>query len=368
MTTLRQNELLKGFLKERYFPALDGIRAVSVLLVMSNHLHSNYAFLRRMPGWTGVDFFCVLSGFLITTLLLREEKDFGSVRLAPFYIRRFFRIVPIFLLVLLFYFPVAYFGEHGIRWAAFKSALPLYLTFMQDFVPHEAPFSFSWTLGIEEKFYFIWPILAFLLLKKLRGRALVAGAFFLVSASLYLIFESVSDRAYFHARSYAALALGALLACLLASNLAQTYTRWISRIPSFLPPLAVILALALVFYDRQFVMALDLSIALLLSHLLLIPSSVRAWFAAPVLVWIGRRSYSMYLIHLLVLTPVRVALHPKSVFAELAVLVIAYFITAGLSHLIYLFVEEPMRLFGKRVIAKRLSNSRQPVAILDTPN
>jgi peptidoglycan/LPS O-acetylase OafA/YrhL len=366
VTAPRKVSLLRDFQKQRYFAALDGIRAGSVLLVMSNHLHSDYPLLRRVPGWAGVDIFCVLSGFLITTLLLREDKDFGSVRLAPFYIRRFFRIVPVFLFVLLCYFPVAYFGENGLRWHAFKAALPLYLTFMQDFVPHEAPFSASWTLGIEEKFYFVWPLLAFLLLKALKSRALLAAAFFVVSSSLYLAFESSSDKAFFHARSYAALALGSMLACLLISKLAEAYSRWISSLPATALICAVILSLALIFYDRKYVLLLDLSIAIFFSHLLLVPSWARSILSSPVPVWIGKRSYSMYLIHLLIMNPIRVVIHPKSVQGELLVLLVSYAVTAGCAHLIYLWIEEPARLLGKRVIAKRQSTAQQPVAILDT--
>ena len=297
---------LTAFLGERYYPALDGVRAISVLLVMSNHLHSGNAILRRAPGWTGVDFFCVLSGFLITTLLLREERESGSVRLGDFYIRRFFRIVPIFLL-------------------------------------------------------------AFVLLRTLRSRALLAGGFLVMSAGLYLGMERVSDRAFFDARSYAALALGALLACLLASKFASAYSRQIGRIPSVLPSVAVAVTLGLVFYGHKNVLLLDVCIAAFLSHLLLVPSLIRACLASPALVWVGRRSYSMYLIHLLVMNPMRVVLHPVTIAGELCLLLVAYCVTAAGAHILYLFVEEPMRLVGKRVIAKRLRNSKQPAASCSTP-
>lgn len=365
MATAVENKLTAS-LGERYYPALDGVRAISVLMVMSNHLHSGNAILRHAPGWTGVDFFCILSGFLITTLLLREEREHGSVRLGDFYIRRFFRIVPIFLLVLLMYVPVAYLEDHGARWQAFKTALPLYLTFMQDYVPHNTPFSASWTLGIEEKFYVVWPLLAFLLLKTLRSRALLAAGFLVVSAGLYLGMESFSDRAFFLARSYAALALGALLACLLASKSASAYAKQIGRIPSVLPSLAVAVTLGLVFYGHKYVMLLDICIAVFLSHLLLVPSAIRAGLASPVLVWVGRRSYSMYLIHLLVMNPIRVVVHPVTVAGQLCLLLVAYCITAAGAHILYLFVEEPMRLLGKRVIARSRS-SRGAVVSYSTP-
>ena len=86
---------------ESYFPALDGVRAVCILLVMFNHVHE------PMPLWVqgriGVDIFFVLSGFLITTLLLRERERHGNVSLKGFYTRRFFRIVPVYALVVVIY-------------------------------------------------------------------------------------------------------------------------------------------------------------------------------------------------------------------------------------------------------------------------
>jgi len=364
MTTTSTIDAVADFRETGYFPALDGIRAISVLMVMSNHLHSGSAIMRRTPGWAGVDTFCVLSGFLITTLLMREQQKVGTVRLRAFYLRRFFRIVPIFLLVLLLYVPVAYFGEHGLRWQAFKSALPLYLTFMQEFVPHEAPFSFSWTLGIEEKFYLIWPILAFILLKRPRTRIALAAILSFIFGVIYILLESSSDRAFYQARSYGALALGSLLACCLASRIALPLSRSLKSLPSVLPVLFILLSFGLVDYDRKFILLFDFAIAILISHILLVPSFVRNWLSSSLPVWIGKRSYSMYLIHLLVLNPIRVLIHPKTVGMEFLVLMIAYLLTAGCAHLLYLLVEQPMRRIGTSLTATRSSSSKPSVAIL----
>ncbi len=364
MKTPATTDALRDFQTRSYFPALDGIRAVSVLMVMSNHLHSNFAFMHRLPGWSGVDVFCVLSGFLITTLLIREENETGTVQLKAFYLRRFFRIVPIFLLVLALYAPLAYFGEHGSRWAAYKSALPLYLTFNQDFVPHEAPFSFSWTLGIEEKFYLVWPYLAFVLCRRLRDRALMASLFFAISSGVYLAMESSYDRVFFQARSYAALAIGALLACFLASKAARIYSIWLNRVPTVLPPALVIVSLGLIVYDRRYLLLFDVAVALLISHLLLESGPLRRWLSSAIPVWIGKRSYAMYLTHLLILNPLRILVRPKNVLAELGVLLVAYVLTAGLAHLLYLFLEQPMRRLGKRIAAPWVLRQEASVAAI----
>jgi len=354
---------VEDFKNRSYFPFLDGIRAISVFMVMSNHLHSTFIFMRRTPGWAGVDVFCVLSGFIITTLLLREERVSGSIRLRAFYLRRLFRIVPVFLSVLLFYVPVAYFGEHGARWGAFTSALPLYLTFLQDFVPHEAPFSFSWTLGIEEKFYLIWPLLALVFIKRLRYRTGLACLFLLVSGTLYVCFESSSDLAFYQARSYAALALGSLLACLLASQAAQSLSQIYASIPSLVPIALILLSLVLVYENRVYILLLDLVVGFCLSYLLLTNTLAGRCLASPIPVWIGKRSYSMYLIHLLILTPIRLALHPTTELSELLVLTIAYAVTAGCAHLIYLAIEQPMRALGKRLETLVSDQSKSPAKL-----
>ncbi len=93
--TFMTEEHVMPEIKSNYFPSLDGLRAVSVLLVIFVHLKYRSSFFAHIPGWLGVDFFFVISGFLISTLLFREEQKTGGIDVAAFYTRRFFRIVPI---------------------------------------------------------------------------------------------------------------------------------------------------------------------------------------------------------------------------------------------------------------------------------
>jgi peptidoglycan/LPS O-acetylase OafA/YrhL len=80
------------YLNRRYFAPLDGLRAVSILLVMT--AHTTDPLFHRLHGAVGVTIFFVISGYLITTLLLREEERHGHARIKAFYIRRAFRILP----------------------------------------------------------------------------------------------------------------------------------------------------------------------------------------------------------------------------------------------------------------------------------
>jgi peptidoglycan/LPS O-acetylase OafA/YrhL len=146
----------------RRLPSLDGFRAVSILIVLANHAvlsagfpASAYRWLRWGPdGAIGVTIFFVLSGFLITTVLLRE-KEKGGVDLPRFYARRALRTVPACYLFLFFVF-VARRWFPDVHRGAFVAAL----AFTTNFV-NGATWSWTlghlWTLGVEEQFYAAWP-------------------------------------------------------------------------------------------------------------------------------------------------------------------------------------------------------------------
>ena len=149
-----------------YFPALDGVRAVAVLLVISVHLGDNilHGYWNWLSGSGGVAIFFVLSGYLITMLALREEEDRGGLCLKAFYVRRTFRIFPLYYYIIgISALLISTAGSEAGR-AAFYGALPYYLAYMGEYAP-TAQLYHSWSLGIEEKFYLVWPLLAFVLLR-----------------------------------------------------------------------------------------------------------------------------------------------------------------------------------------------------------
>jgi len=145
-----------------YWRELDGLRAVCIIFTIANHTRGKYWFIN---GTIGVDVFFALSGFLITTLLIRERNKTGLICLPCFYIRRFFRITPLYYLTVALYFPavwIAWRATHDPRGLHnFGSALPWLLAFCSEFRPDEAgaTFGHAWTLGIEEKYYIIWPLI-----------------------------------------------------------------------------------------------------------------------------------------------------------------------------------------------------------------
>lgn len=195
---------------QRYFPVLDGVRALSIFAVVFFHAAPT---LQWLHGHEGVTSFFVLSGYLITTLLLREEDARGHVSLAAFYIRRTFRILPLYYLTLAFYC-VLLLGLklQPERAEFFRQALPYYVLYFPEYIHLNGggPFSHSWSLGIEEKFYAVWPLLGFALLRGRPGRSLVVVA--LVGVILWL--PSSLDWTKF-VRPYVPILVGCLVALLL---------------------------------------------------------------------------------------------------------------------------------------------------------
>jgi peptidoglycan/LPS O-acetylase OafA/YrhL len=327
--------------KKPYFSALDGLRAISVFLVISVHVRTKSPWLAHIPGQLGVDIFFVLSGYLITTLLLREQEDSGRVDLAAFYIRRFFRIVPIYLLVLLAYLVISY--HNPIKWGQLRSALPYYLTLTNEFVPFGTPYSFSWTLGIEEKFYLVWPLLYFV---ALRGRARLIA--------LPLLYPTLIGLLSFRmGRSYSGLLVGCVLAIFLSSRGLAGVKRILSGVPASVFACLAIAGFYLVDRDEGFTFLFSWIIAALIANLQLSGSWLRRALSARWLTWIGRRSYGMYLIHGMVIGVVESVVRPTNSFRQVLVVVLTFAGTAIIAEPIFRFVEEPARRYGKALIERR---------------
>src|SRR5262245_38536826 len=161
-----------------YQPQLDGLRAVCVLFTLFNHVHGAP---RWINGTVGVDIFFALSGFLITTLLLIEASQAGVIGLPSFYIRRAFRIIPLYLLAFgataLSSFALGYILHDRAKLESLRSAWPWILSFNRELCPSEtcSPtfFGHAWSIGIEEKFYIFWPVI-FALTRK-HSRIALAG-------------------------------------------------------------------------------------------------------------------------------------------------------------------------------------------------
>jgi peptidoglycan/LPS O-acetylase OafA/YrhL len=163
-----------------YFPNLNGLRFIAAFLVIIHHAEQVRFFFKQDNYWTvpfvrnigqlGVILFFVLSGFLITFLLLKEKNEHGTIFVKDFYIRRILRIWPLYyFIVILSFFILPHFkilsipGFEGIANADFLQILLLFILFLPNVaLAGYAPVSFAsqaWSVGVEEQFYLIWPLI-----------------------------------------------------------------------------------------------------------------------------------------------------------------------------------------------------------------
>jgi peptidoglycan/LPS O-acetylase OafA/YrhL len=224
----------------RRLPALDGLRALAVLAVLAYHLNFSWA----RGGYLGVDLFFVLSGFLITSLLLEEHEERGTIRLGAFWGRRARRLLPaLFAMVTAVMVFVVLEGRYGdttfissfslsdLRSEAIATLL--YVANWWQIVEHHSyfaqfsapsPLQHTWSLAIEEQFYLLWPFVTLLLLAKGLATRRRIGTWVTVGIAAastvlmgLLFVEGDPSRAYFGTDTRIAdLAVGAVLAWLTA--------------------------------------------------------------------------------------------------------------------------------------------------------
>lgn len=154
-----------------FFPNLDGLRFLAFFVVFVDHaypeptmLPHRVSYLLTGSGWAGVSFFFVLSGFLITYLILMEKRETGEIDVKAFYVRRVLRIWPLYYLLLAFAFILFPLVRDSLSMPAFAGEPWSYICFLGNFVmlrhtPVPLFLSITWSVAIEEQFYLVWPLL-----------------------------------------------------------------------------------------------------------------------------------------------------------------------------------------------------------------
>src|SRR5580704_558230 len=150
--------------KMRYLPALDGLRAIAAMLVFLFHTG-------HLPGgWVGVDIFFVLSGYLITSILLTEHERTGVINLRHFYGRRACRLLPALIIVIGVAVVIAVCLRNKVRDIEIDAVAALFYVLDYRYalmvnLTHATDLAHLWSLSIEEQFYFLWPLTLIILLK-----------------------------------------------------------------------------------------------------------------------------------------------------------------------------------------------------------
>ena len=349
-----------------YIPALDGLRALAVVAVLLYH-----GDVKWMPGgFLGVDVFFVISGYLITSLLLGDWREHHHIRFGRFYLRRARRLLPALFLMMgvvalyaLLFLPDTVSELRGQSIAAIFYVENWYLIFhkVSYFVAIGRPglLNHVWSLAVEEQFYLLWPLIfAFLLARWGRQRnklfMVVVGGVLASTVLMAVLYQPFTDplRVYFGTDTRAStMLIGAALAIIwtpwrLTRNTARSA-------PLLLDLMSIVGVIGIVwfflnvgYYDswiyRGGLLVLALFAALLIATTVH-PASRLApkLFALPVVVWVGVRSYGIYLWHWPIYQVTRPhADVPLTGIPLLGLRIALTFVFAALS---YKYVEEPIR-------------------------
>ncbi len=174
-------------LDQSYYPSLNGLRGIAIISVLLGHIGREKSWLTYIDGAVGVHIFFILSGFLITTLLLKEKIKKSHVSLKKFYIRRALRIIPVAYLFLITLIILNCFFSLKITPASFLISF----AFLKNIPPHvEWYTAHFWTLSIEEQFYLFFPI--FIISSSNRYINLTIFLLVLIPVIDYLGFNNVS--------------------------------------------------------------------------------------------------------------------------------------------------------------------------------
>jgi len=354
----------EAYQSRRHILGLDGLRALSILGVLLHHTRGKPFYV--LHGYRGVWIFFVISGFLITTLALREEARAGYLDIKAFMIRRVFRILPLYYLALLLYIGWGFglgmeahldrFQEHMLNFVLYTPEIPI---FRYEFA---IPMSMTWSLGIEEKFYLVWPLLSFGLLAKSRYRIWVTLA--LIACGMVLMLNAGWLAQMWG--SYVDILVGCLLAQLLHNKATYDRISFLGRTEVAWAIMAVLLIattrnlLGNQLGERVFTLVSAAAVGAIVTNKRG-PADVAS---LPWIVKMGTWSYAIYLLHGIA---VGISNHvlPPGRFFDVASLGVMLLITLPVCWLVHEYFEQPLIRLGRRLSA-RPSPAVQPTAPAST--
>jgi len=317
----------------RYSPALDGLRAICIIFTIFNHIDGTPGFIN---GSVGVDVFFPLSGFLITGILMRN--DWSDLR--GYYIRRFFRIAPVYYLSFAITISLAVAAHHlhiGIsRIDQAREILIPSMLFSRELASSATLFGQAWTVGIEEKFYLVWPVV--FLLPGSRRKVVLALCLILVGLAVLQY-----DKAL---RGYGGIALGCI------ASVAYFKRGFQIHVNLALGLLALAYAFCL-YSDLRFAnITISMASALLIPALYARSSLVSRALSNKTIVQLGRMTFSIYMLHVIVVFFMKTVLLRFGIHHWLIVFAIGYSAVVACAWAVYRYFEGPLIAYGKRLSAQ----------------
>ena len=371
--------------KSKYLPSIDSLRALAVLAVIIYHVDVNY-----LPGgFLGVDLFFVLSGYLISSLIIKEFRKTGTVNLYNFYIRRARRLIPaVYFMITVGLVVMVLFNEVLLRkshldaiFGYIYSSNWWYIFHKLDYFDSfgaQSPFKHLWSLAIEEQFYMIFPLIFLLVNRKKKSKdgtyklnknfLYVVLGLILVSLIAHILLFDINNisRIYFGTDTRAFSLLVGVVGAILypMEKLHAKVTPQQNLIYSLVSLVSIATLITVMIYTSEYNTLLyrgGFLLVAILGLIVIISSGKQHTLMSRLLsfkpvVFIGKISYSLYLWHFPVLvltTPVSEIGNPNIIFVVLRVILTFVLATAS-----YVFVETPIRKLGFKnyinVIFKKL--------------
>ena len=359
--------------KTKYLPSIDSLRAIAVIAVIIYHIDANY-----LPGgFLGVDLFFVLSGYLISSLIIKEYKSTGTVNLYNFYVRRARRLLPavyfmitvVLIIITLFngvllkksYLDALFGYIYSSNWWYIFHKLDYF-----DSFGSQSPFKHLWSLAIEEQFYMFFPLIFLIFNRKSKSNnsnsklnknfIYVVLSLILVSLIAHILLFDINNinRIYFGTDTRAFSLLVGVVGAILypMDRLSEKTTKKDNMIYSIVSLVSILVLIGIMINTSEYNTWLYRGGFLLVAiiGLIIIISSGRQYtfmsklLSFKPLVFIGKISYSLYLWHfpiLVVTTPVSEIGNPNLFYVTLRIVLIFLVATGS-----YMFVETPIRKLG----------------------
>ncbi|WP_052255417.1 acyltransferase family protein [Salinicoccus sp. YB14-2] len=354
----------------RYMPGLDGLRAIAVIAIILYHLNP-----RWLPGgFLGVDTFFVISGYLITSLLLREYHNTQMIDLKNFWIRRFRRLIPAVFFMTSVVITYVLIFESGIIRTVKEDGIAAFLYMsnwwyiIEDVSYFEAsepkPLMHLWSLAIEEQFYIIWPAALLILLLKIKNYKHIMLIIFMMTliSLIWMMVLTVpfedNSRVYFGTDTrLQTLLLGVLLAYIwppfkLKKDIGQKIKVWIDGVGVGALLVLVIIFITVddsshwIYYGGLYLITL---VTLLLIASSVHPSTVLPKILGnPLFLWVGTRSYSLYLWHY----PIIILINVNFVQGQIPyyIILLQILLTIIFAEISYKWIETPFRRHGFKAV------------------
>jgi len=329
-----------------YYEGLDAFRGIGILWIICCHYFPHIDFFRF--GWVSLEFFFVLSGFLITKVLLHSSKN--NHFFSRFYIRRALRIFPIYYLFILSFFIAIFLFSKDVHFIYYKENFPFFFIYMQNFLfvikglEPENYLNHLWSLAMEEQFYFLWPLAIYYIKELKKLKTLLWSVIIIAFIIRVIVWWFWGERfEVYHCNTFTridTIAFGCLLGC----GFSYREINKKLRILIITACLGIFIFGYLLFSDPFITNPLFATIGysafslvsiFLLEYFITEKNKFRFLKTNWLINYLGQISYSMYLFHV----PLFLFLSPKTPFSVTIDGLLCIFITFLLSSASYYFYE-----------------------------